>query len=284
MGYAYSIIVNFTIFFMRYFFRLQVLLLILFVVSCASGDNRPRTNIRHSHDLKNTLAESTLLQIAPPEAKVISSDAMGKDTRMYDYEYFIQDALIPEIIQALREKGYDAKPLDKKIIKQEKLYHDIDRLKSLTKKELDKLYSADNPDISLEENAFNIHSYLGEPNKPASENSHLNKGLLLLSFYEENTKTSGAVAVDFLVIALVGQHAPQSNRIAEAAGLRLVLVDLDHNSVLWTYNSGDQTSNFGSIANSFSEDREIATEKLKTLVNNVLRELPNRREPTPSSK
>lgn len=245
------------------FFMIKKFCLLLMLVSLvACGDN---IAFRRSSDYATRLSRMQEMAVYPAKAEVNLVDIAGSKERQYNYEYFIEDNVSDILATALNEKGYHTKIIHKKDLKNKKGYKEFDVVFDKFREEKNRIFTE--KDSSEKIYAYNITTNLGKASPVLSEK--MGDEIAIFADYTETLQTSGAQALTILI----GSNNPTPS---EAAFLTLGILDLKNQKILWTYHSFDLTSQFGSWINSSSDDKEVAKDKIKAVVNRVLEKFPNK--------
>lgn len=245
---------------------LRSFLLLLVVISTSACAKT--TFVRSAPDYQETLKRSKLVLVVPPEISVHTIDASGKKTKMYNYEDKLEDLVTDTIISKLSEKGFDVKLLSRKEIHNNKLSNDIINLKDNFVNLTTELY-ASGP--WKEDQAFSVEKSI---NGTAAIHKKLNADLVVMSNFSLDSKTSGALAVDFTKRLLFGALGTSSdNGIAESALMKLAFIEASTGKLLWMHSVFKNESALSTTIDNMSDANKVDKEKLDTLCNASLKDL-----------
>jgi len=239
-----------------------LLLVLLAVVSSACVS---RTTVRHSSDYQSVIARSNHeVLVMPPVAEVNMVGLGNKKTRMYDYEYHLEDIIIQEVIPALQEQGLRAKVMRRRDLHDQGLTADFTRLRDRYNEVRDQLYKETFWD---EKQAFDISENTGPFATPIGAK---NQGdLIVMLDYARDVKTSGARTADFMMDLVLRTNASQD---ADKSILIIGIIDAKTGKLLWTNLGMDMRSVIasGMIDNSYTED-ELASKRLKAILSTIFK-------------
>ena len=223
--------------------------------ACASN-----TTIRHSSDYQSAIARSNhQVLIMPPVAEVNMVDISSKKSRMYDYEYHLEDIIIREVIPALQEQGLRAKLVRRRDLHDQDLRADAARLRSRYDEVREELYK----EVSWDkEKAFDVNENTGPFATAIGEK---NQGdLIVMIDYARDVKTSGARTFEVLKHGLLVAEADRSVII-------IAIIDAKNGKLLWSNLGMDVISVLGSgMDNSKTED-QAASDRIKTIMSTMFK-------------
>lgn len=249
-----------------YFKRILIIIAVFCIAACG------KKNFRQSSDMPSVMHNAEAIQILPMKAEVYTVDIAGSEERMHNYEYFLEAEASEIFKNALESKGYRVTTLKKKDIKDKNIYREIDGMTNKYQEENKRIYGS--YDTFDAEYALNIETNLGEHSKAILEVT--DNPIAAISFFSETVQTSGAQARDFAFSIALAAFGGGYSSNSEAATLNLALVDLEKNKILWSNNAVMAQTIYGSMWDSFSDEQDVARDKLKFVVEKALEELPDK--------
>jgi len=251
---------------------LRSFLLILVIVStsaCAKS-----TFVRSAPDYQATLQRSKLVLVLPPKVEVHTIDALGKKTKMYEYEDKLEVIITDTIIDKLREKNLNVRFLSRKEIHDMKLSHEIINLKDNFEDLTTDLYSSG---PWKEEKAFAVDASI---KGTSAIHQKLNADLIVMTDFSLSTKTSGAMATDLTkeillgaLSVMAGGRANIRDEPAEIARMKLALIDASSGKLLWMHSVGKDDDMISTTIDSMSDSNKVDQERLNHLCDIAFKDL-----------
>lgn len=227
------------------------------------------TTIRRHKDFQNHLSNSKQLAILPAAVHVVTVDALGKETRNYDYESQVEDIIIDILKPKLAEKNYRTTFLNRRKIHDNKLSPRVLAFREEYNKQITSLYSAYSWEV---EKAHNVDLLL---EKQLSDVAKLTESeLVIFVEYSLRAKSSGACAKDFtLAVLSTALGASASQEPAELVSLRLAIIDPRDGKFIW---SNFSHTGYGTFSGLLTSNKDYEAKRLKEIFTVLLEELPGR--------
>lgn len=235
------------------------LLILILVISSACAS---KTTIRHASDLQSAIARSNhVALIMPPVVEVNMVDIASKKSRMYDYEYHLENILYQQIIPALQEQGIRTQILHRRTLHDQDLARDAASMRERYQEIRDLLYKEI---LWNKERAFNIVENTGPFAMPIGLKNH--GDLLIMVDYARDVKTSGARTRDFMMDLFLGTSASND---ADKSILIIAIIDAKNGKLLWTNMGINMRDVIGSAIDNTGSEDELAQERIKTMLTNM---------------
>lgn len=249
---------------MAKFFHYLLLLSFILINACAH-----KTTVRKHPECDKMLQKCNYLTAFPPKAEVNTVEFGGKKTRMYDYEYSIEDIIIAELPSALEDKGYKVMPINRKSAKNKKVLEQYEYIRESLDEEVASLYR---PAVMIEEEkAFNIDKRV-EKKLASKLGKATNSCLLLFVDYGNNVQTNGARAMGFVLDVLTRSSNASS---VDNAHMLLTFVEARTGRILWTNTTGHARDLFADMFKS-SNAQELDTKRVRQLLRQALEDFPDK--------
>lgn len=236
---------------------------LIFVVLLTTACART-TLIRHSKDYETFAARPKKVLILPPIVEVNSVDFSNRKERKYDYESHLERIITEVIMSPMQEKGFRIKLLRRKDIAEQKLGKYVMDLREAYNKGREELYA---PLLWEESKAFTVSKNVGQSAKLLGEVTQAD--LLLMIDYAGVVKTNGARTRDFLLGVLTNNSRTAFDN-ADNSIMVIGLIDTRSGNIIWTNMGSTSKDVIASAAENFASAHKVDTEKMQTLITNIL--------------
>ena len=193
--------------------------------------------------------------------EINSVDTSGKGTRLYDYEYHMEELIKDKIMPEMREKGFKVKFLSRKDIHDQKLNDAVTRIRTQYKEVANDLYKTKLMDkkqaFLIERNFQQVGTTLGKAT---------DSDIIILVDFSGYCKTNNAVALQFVFTALTGMY----NTSPDSGAVMMVgMIDAHNGDLLWSNLSSSQPMPSGK--KTIEEKNEVDNKMLDKILQDVFK-------------
>jgi hypothetical protein len=228
--------------------------------------------LRTSPGYDVAIAQSQNLVILPPVVEVNIVDVGRKAKRQYDYEYQLEEHIVQVLVEKLRSRGYNIKPVSRREIHDLKISRKVLTFQEEYQDHINKLYAS----LLLDEKkAFATDASFSSDLRDMKDS--INADMLIFVEYVARNKTAAANSADF-VISMASSFVPGASQrdpiedAAEFVSIRVALIDVMNHKLLWANIARD---GYSAMSGVFSSSLEKTDKKrLNQLFDELLKKLP----------
>lgn len=234
-------------------------LLVIFALSgCAK-----MTYQRRSANYQSIVHNVSHVVVMPANIEVNTLDIKGKKTRMYNYEYHLEDVINRIVVSHLEKKGFKVSVLSKRDIVKQGLSCSMIRLREKYNEIIKDLYDVQH---WPEEKAFSINKNVGK----IKGFVELGDKLLVMIDYAMITKTNSARMLDFAASLFISSNATKN---ADNSLLILGMLQAKSGSFVWSNMSKIAKDLYGSMLEGISKQSKIEEDDFNYLMLEVLKSI-----------